>query len=153
MTEVNEIYYRSPPIFILHQKVWLCLSWPSALRDWFLALLATNRHIHLIPLFAERITQNPHLETVPDHAGPHYDPIHALLVTMGITNKQAVQMLNTSWTCSHEEQIQAWDQQVIDDVAAQEEEWCLCSRTGGSAVHSKRAGAGEWTVRGWKEEA
>jgi hypothetical protein len=71
---------------------------------------------------AERITQNPHLETVPDHAGPHYDAIRALLVTTGIANEQAVQTLNTSWTHSHEERIQAWDQQVIEDAATQEEE-------------------------------
>ncbi|KAG5650902.1 hypothetical protein H0H81_010590 [Sphagnurus paluster] len=74
---------------------------------------------------AERITQNPYLETVPDHAGPHYDAIQVLLVTMGIIDKQADQTRNTSWTCSHEEGIQAWDQQVTDDAAAQEEEHCL----------------------------
>lgn len=71
---------------------------------------------------AERITQNPHLEALPDHAGPHYDAIRALLVNTGITDEQAVQTLNTSWTRSHEERIQAWDQQVIEDAAAQEEE-------------------------------
>lgn len=71
---------------------------------------------------AERITQNPHLETVPNHAGPHYDAIRALLVNTGITDEQAVQTLNTSWTRSHEERIQAWDQQVMEDAATQEEE-------------------------------
>jgi len=71
---------------------------------------------------AERVTQDPHLETAPDHAGPHYDAVRALLVTTGINNEQAVQTLNTSWTHSHEERIQAWDQQVLEDVAAQEEE-------------------------------
>jgi hypothetical protein len=71
---------------------------------------------------AERITQNLHLETIPNHAGPHYDAIWALLVNTGITDEQAVQTLNTSWTRSHEERIQAWDQQVMEDAATQEEE-------------------------------
>lgn len=70
----------------------------------------------------ERITQNPHLERVPDHAGPHYDPIRALLVNAGQTEEQAVQTLNASWTHDHEERIRAWDQQVADDARVQEEE-------------------------------
>ena len=35
---------------------------------------------------AERITQNPHLEIVPDHAGPHYDAIRTILINTSITN-------------------------------------------------------------------
>jgi len=54
---------------------------------------------------AERITQNPHLEAVPDHAGPFYDAIRTILVNTGITNEQAIETLNASWTLSHEERI------------------------------------------------
>jgi actin-related protein len=71
---------------------------------------------------AETITQNPHLDVIPDHAGPHYDDIRTILVNTGITNEQAIKTLNVSWTRSHEERIQAWDQQVIKDEAALKEE-------------------------------
>ena len=49
----------------------------------------------------EGITQNPHLKIIPDHAGPHYDAIQTILINTGITNKQAVETLNASWTHSH----------------------------------------------------
>lgn len=71
---------------------------------------------------AERLVQNPHLETLPNHTAPHYNEIRAVLVTTGITDEQAVHTLDTSWTRSHDERIQIWDQQVLDDAAAQEEE-------------------------------
>ena len=70
----------------------------------------------------ERITQNPHLEIIPNHTGPHYDELQTILVNTGITNEQAVEALNASWTHSHEERILAWDQQVIQDEAALQEE-------------------------------
>ena len=56
---------------------------------------------------AERITQNPHLEVILDHAGPHYNAISTIPINTGITNEQAVKTLNVSWTLSHEECIQA----------------------------------------------
>ena len=71
---------------------------------------------------AERITQNPHLEIIPDHAGPHYDAIRTILINTGITNDQAIETLNTSWTLSHEEYVQAWNLQVIEDEAILQEE-------------------------------
>ena len=71
---------------------------------------------------AVRLTQNPHLEGIPDHAGPHYIVVCTALVNSGMTEEEAVQSLNTSWTLVHDEQIQIWDQQVIDDAQAQEDE-------------------------------
>ena len=71
---------------------------------------------------AARLTQNPHLEGILDHAGPHYIIVHTALINSGMTKEEAVQSLNTSWTLVHDEQIQTWDQQIIDDNQAQEEE-------------------------------
>ena len=71
---------------------------------------------------AERIARNPHFDTIPDHAGPHYNAIRTILVNTGITNEQAVKTLDTSWINSQEERIQAWDQQVLEDEAAHQEE-------------------------------
>ena len=74
---------------------------------------------------AERINQDPHLEVVPDHAGPHNDTIRTILINTGITSEQAIETLNTSWTLSHEEHMQAWNLQVIEDEAIMQEEWRL----------------------------
>lgn len=71
---------------------------------------------------AERITKNPHLENIPNHAEPHYDDIRTILINTGITNEQAIETLNASWTRSHEGRVQAWDQQVLEDEAALQEE-------------------------------
>jgi hypothetical protein len=71
---------------------------------------------------AERLTQNPHLEAIPDHAGPHYDPVRTILVNAGQTEEQAIQTLNTTWTQQHDDRVQAWDQQVAEDARIQEEE-------------------------------
>src|SRR5271155_6226422 len=70
---------------------------------------------------ADRILQDPRLEVLPNHAGPHYDGIRQVLLNTGLTVEQAVQALNNSWTQSREEQIQAWDQQVTNDNNAAEE--------------------------------
>src|ERR1700761_4057425 len=71
---------------------------------------------------AERINQNPHLEVIPDFTGLHYEQIHAFLVNNGQTEEQALQSLTTLWTNGHQERIQVWDQQVIDDARDQEEQ-------------------------------
>ena len=71
---------------------------------------------------AERINQDPHLEVIPDHAGWQYDTIRAILINTGITNEQAIETLNASWTLSHEECMQAWNLQVIEDEAIMQEE-------------------------------
>ncbi|KAF8808604.1 hypothetical protein BYT27DRAFT_7210607, partial [Phlegmacium glaucopus] len=68
----------------------------------------------------DRLIHNPHLEAMPDHAGPHYNVLRDALTQNGMTLKQAVQALNNSWTLNHNARIQVWDQQVIDDAAAEE---------------------------------
>ena len=70
---------------------------------------------------ADRIPQDPRLEVLPNHAGPHYNNIRQILVDTGLTLEQAIQSLNNSWTQSRDERIQAWDQQVLDDNNAAEE--------------------------------
>ncbi|KAF8814327.1 hypothetical protein BYT27DRAFT_7082527 [Phlegmacium glaucopus] len=59
----------------------------------------------------EQIILNPHLEVMPDHAGPHYDVLRNALVQNGMTIKQAIQTINNSWTLNHNERVQRWDQQ------------------------------------------
>ena len=66
----------------------------------------------------DRIIHDPNLELIPDHAGPHYGVLRDALVHNGITLEQAVQALNVSWAQNHAARIQAWDQQVENDVAA-----------------------------------
>ena len=63
---------------------------------------------------------DPHLEVVPDHAGPHYDVLRNALTQNGMTVDQAVQALNHSWNLGHEARVQAWDQQEAQDAAALE---------------------------------
>ena len=70
----------------------------------------------------ERLTQNPHLDNIPDHARQHYDTVRAILVNTGISNKEAIKTLNASWTLSHQERIQTWDLQVAEDEVAQHEQ-------------------------------
>ena len=66
----------------------------------------------------DRILHDPHLELIPDHAGPHYDILRNALTQNGMTVDQAVQALNDSWTQNHDAWIQAWDQQVANDAQA-----------------------------------
>lgn len=70
---------------------------------------------------ADRIPQDPKLEILPNHAGPHYNEIHQILLNTGLTLKQTIQSLDNSWTCNHKERIQAWDQQVLADNNTAEE--------------------------------
>ena len=70
---------------------------------------------------AERIILNPHLEIMPDHAGPHYGAICAMLIQNSLTEEQAVQPLNDSWSQAHNNHVQRWEQQTIDDANAAEE--------------------------------
>ena len=64
----------------------------------------------------DRIIHDPHLEVIPDHAGPHYDVLQNALTQNGMNIKQAVQVLNDSWTQNHKAHVQAWDQQVTKDA-------------------------------------
>ena len=66
----------------------------------------------------DRILHDPHLEVMPDHAGPHYDLLRNTLVQNGMTVEQALQALNDSWTQNHNARTLAWDQQVADDALA-----------------------------------
>jgi DNA-binding GntR family transcriptional regulator len=74
---------------------------------------------------AERIPQYPRLEVLPNHANPHYNSIRQLLLNTSLTLEQAIQSLDDSWTQAHGIQIQAWDQQVLNDNAAAKEAQCL----------------------------
>ena len=56
-----------------------------------------------------RIIHEPHLEAVPDHAGPHYVVLRNALMQNGMSAEEAVQALNDSWTQNHHTRIQAWD--------------------------------------------
>ena len=67
----------------------------------------------------DRIIHNPHLEIIPDHAGPHYDALRAALAQNGMNLEQAIQALDDSWTQNHTARVQAWDQQVENDAAAE----------------------------------
>ncbi|KAF8817296.1 hypothetical protein BYT27DRAFT_7247519 [Phlegmacium glaucopus] len=57
---------------------------------------------------------------MPDHAGPHFNVLRNALMQNGLTIKQAIQAINDSWTQTHNERVQRWDQQVIDDAVAEE---------------------------------
>jgi hypothetical protein len=63
---------------------------------------------------------NPHLEVMPNHAGPHYVVLRNALAQNGMTVEQAVQALNDSWAQNHEARVQTWEQQVANDAAAEE---------------------------------
>ena len=65
-----------------------------------------------------RIIHNPHLEIIPDHAGPHYVVLRDALTHNGMTPEEAIQALDDSWTQNHTARVQAWDQQVAEDEAA-----------------------------------
>jgi hypothetical protein len=66
----------------------------------------------------DRILHDPHLEVMPDHAGPHYNVLRDALVQNGMTVDLAIQALNDSWTQNHDARALAWDQQVADDALA-----------------------------------
>ena len=72
----------------------------------------------------DRIANDPHLEVIPDHAGPHYEILRATLVQNGVALEDAIQALNDSWTQNHNARVAAWDLQVQNDaeaVAAQQQ--------------------------------
>ena len=54
-----------------------------------------------------RILHDPHLEVVPDHAGPHYDALRNALTNNGMTPEEAIQALNDSWNLNHDARVQA----------------------------------------------
>ena len=68
-----------------------------------------------------RIETEPHLEVLPDHAGPEYLELRALMINTGLTEQEALDQLNTTWTRGHTTRIQSWDQQLNEDTQAEEE--------------------------------
>ena len=66
----------------------------------------------------DRILHDPHLEVMPDHAGPHYDALRATLTQNGLNAEDAVLALNDSWTLGHVARVEAWELQVAADAAA-----------------------------------
>src|SRR5271156_6952878 len=70
----------------------------------------------------DRIIHDPHLEAMPDHAGPHYQVLREALVQNGMPVEQAVQALDNSWTMNHDTRILAWNQQVADDAEAAQQQ-------------------------------
>jgi len=69
---------------------------------------------------ADRVINNPHLEVMPDHAGPHYEILQNALTLNGMNVEQAVQALNESWMLNHHDLTQRWDQQELEDANAAE---------------------------------
>ena len=65
-----------------------------------------------------RIIHNPHLEVIPDRAGPHYVVLQDALTHNGMMLEEAIQALDNPWTQNHAARVQAWDQQVVEDDAA-----------------------------------
>lgn len=66
----------------------------------------------------DRILHDPHLEVMPDHAGPHYDALRATLTQNGLNAEDAVLALNDSWTLGHVARVEVWELQVAADAAA-----------------------------------
>lgn len=66
----------------------------------------------------DRIINNPHLEVMPNHAGPHYEALQNALTQNEMTPEQAIQALNNSWAQNHAARVEAWEQQVEEDTAA-----------------------------------
>ena len=70
----------------------------------------------------DRIQRDPNLEICPDHGGPEFDAIRNILTNGGaMNNEQAIQHLTDAWTSQKNRRVEAWNQQVLDDLRAQEE--------------------------------
>ena len=52
---------------------------------------------------------DPHLEEMPDHAGPFYQAIRDVLIQNGMPAEQAIQVLDNSWNLNHDAHILASD--------------------------------------------
>ena len=66
----------------------------------------------------DRILHDPHLEIIPDHAGPHYDALRVVLTQNGMEPDEAILTLDNSWNQNHAARVLAWDPQVENDAAA-----------------------------------
>jgi hypothetical protein len=69
-----------------------------------------------------RINQDPTNVACPDFAGAAYADVRQIMSNNGqVNNEQAVQQLTTAWNLTHEQEIEAWRQQVQIDTVEQEE--------------------------------
>jgi hypothetical protein len=68
-----------------------------------------------------RIETDPHLEVLPDHTSPDYLELRTILIDTGLTEAQALDRLDTTWTRGHNTRIQVWDHQVEEDAQVEEE--------------------------------
>ena len=78
----------------------------------------------------ERILQDPHLKVMPDHSSPHHAILQAALTQNGMSEEEAMQMINNSWTQAHNKHILLWDQQVANNaeiLKLQQEEEQQCA--------------------------
>ena len=68
-----------------------------------------------------RIETDPRLEILPDHTSPDYLDLRAVLTGTGLTEAQAVERLDTTWTRGHDTRVQQWNHQVEEEAQAEEE--------------------------------
>jgi len=61
----------------------------------------------------------------PDYGGPEFEAIRMVLTNAGgMNNEQVIQHLADAWTQQKNCWLEAWEQQVQDDLRAQEEAEC-----------------------------
>jgi hypothetical protein len=68
-----------------------------------------------------RIETDPRLEILPDHSSPDYQDLRTILINTGLTEAQALEQLNTTWTRGHDTRVQGWDHQLEEDARDEEE--------------------------------
>ena len=68
-----------------------------------------------------RIETDPRLKILPDHTSPHYLDLRTILIDTGLTEAQAVERLDTTWTQGHGTRVQQWNHQVEEEAQAEEE--------------------------------
>ena len=69
-----------------------------------------------------RIKQDPTNIACPDFAGAAYAAIRQIMANNGqVNNDHAVEQLTAAWNLTHEQEVEAWRQQVQVESAEQEE--------------------------------
>ncbi|KAF8235905.1 hypothetical protein L208DRAFT_1534907, partial [Tricholoma matsutake] len=70
----------------------------------------------------DRIEQDPNLKTCPDYGAPKFNIICTALINAGkMNNEQVIQHLTDTWNQQKNCHVEAWNQQLIDDLRDQEE--------------------------------
>jgi hypothetical protein len=70
----------------------------------------------------DRIERDPNFETCPDYGAPEFNIIRTALINAGeMNNEQVIQHLTDAWNQQKNRRVEAWNQQLIDDLRAQEE--------------------------------